>query len=419
MSSPSTDFSDQPWKSPTMNQQPEPRTVAKELLSWIGFELISCNTLQTLWAGYGHICAIRSRPLPSAQPAQTTRATHSLILKLVSPPRGRKDEGHLRKVLSYQVEQHFYDHVAPTLHALPLAECLVSTSKFPHKAAAAGLQHVTASVLTDLRLDYPVAGEKRTALSPRQVHAALGWLSRFHGSYWTSPRPDAQSLILPPLEEGKARQQQPGNSSTKRGLWLNGGYTYLATRRSEYNALAQDGGSEWSQTFCQAVEGTSMSVAELAAFFLTPTGRDFETYLHGDVKSENLFSTESGDEVAFFDFQYTGLGLGVCDLAKLFTCSVPVEMLTASTGEPRLLTMGDGERHLLLQYRRELLQGEGVIHAPVYDWIEFQRHWETALVDWCRFQASWGFWGNTTWLQARVRSILHEGEWLQWIKNAR
>jgi hypothetical protein len=32
-------------------------------------------------------------------------------------------------------------------------------------------------------------------------------------------------------------------------------------------------------------------------------------------------------------------------------------------------------------------------------------------VDWLRFQASWGFWGNTDWLEARVRSILKDQEW--------
>ena len=43
------------------------------------------------------------------------------------------------------------------------------------------------------------------------------------------------------------------------------------------------------------------------------------------------------------------------------------------------------------------------------------RHWEAALVDWCRFQASWGFWGNTEWLQARVRSILADEGWREWL----
>jgi hypothetical protein len=44
-----------------------------------------------------------------------------------------------------------------------------------------------------------------------------------------------------------------------------------------------------------------------------------------------------------------------------------------------------------------------------YEWEIFVGHWEVALVDWLRFGASWGFWGNVSWLQARVRWILAEG----------
>jgi hypothetical protein len=381
------------------------------MLSWVNLDLVECSELQSLWAGYGTICAIkaRPRPLPLAR-TQAEAITQSLILKIVSPPRGRADEGHLRKVLSYEVEQFFYHQVAPKLGALPLARCLVSTSSLPQKASAAGLGHLTASILTDLRPQYPVAGEKRAFLTPAQVHAALRWLATFHGSYWSQGKLDLPGLILPPLQESSKRRRAPDDSG-RRGLWLNGGYTYLATRRDEYNSLARDAASEWSGAFCA---GNSPSVAELAAAFLTPCGRDYETFLHGDVKSENLFATESGHQVAFFDFQYAGLGLGVCDLAKLFTCSVPVDMLTPLEEMPRRLTMGQGERALLEEYRKGLLLRG---NAPEYDWDEFTRHWETALVDWCRFQASWGFWGNTEWLQARVRAILHQGEWLQWIEN--
>jgi thiamine kinase-like enzyme len=156
-----------------------------------------------------------------------------------------------------------------------------------------------------------------------------------------------------------------------------------------------------------------MSVAEMAASFLTPRGRSIESYIHGDVKSENLFTTRDGNKVAFFDFQYVGLGLGVCDLAKLFTCSVPLEMLVESQDLlPERLMMGDGERHLLEQYHNSLLYER---KSDFYEWAAFKRHWETALVDWCRFQASWGFWGNTEWLEARVRSILDDDEWRHWI----
>jgi hypothetical protein len=44
-----------------------------------------------------------------------------------------------------------------------------------------------------------------------------------------------------------------------------------------------------------------------------------------------------------------------------------------------------------------------------YEWDIFLAHWEAALVDWLRFQASWGFWGNRLWLEARVRYVLAEG----------
>lgn len=221
-----------------------------------------------------------------------------------------------------------------------------------------------------------------------------------------------EGLLLPPLAEAEARKNK---TLADRSIWLNGGYTYLATRRTEYAALASDSSSEWSTAFCSS--DNSLSVAEKAARFLTPQGRSYETFIHGDVKSENLFSTESGDSVAFFDFQYIGFGLGVSDIAKLFTCSVPLAMLTGN-GNPvsEELTMQPGELSLLTEYHRIL------VHADTgpgshYEFTELKRHWETALVDWCRFQASWGFWGNTAWLQGRVRSILRDGGWKTWLDN--
>lgn len=408
-----------------MTEYTTPQDVAREMLSWIDMELVSCTELQTLWAGYGHVCGIKARPRvkpfnkPTAEAAPVTNGveniTQSLILKLVSPPHDLGDEGHMRKIFSYEVEQYFYDEISPKLAGLPLAKCLVSTSSVPQKASAAGFGHLTATILTDLRLQYPVAGEKRAVLTSRQVYSALHWLAKFHSSYWKLPKMDFRCLILPPLDEAKRRQAE--GTTEGRGLWLNGGYTYLATRRNEYKALIGDVDSEWNFALCQQAGGSSTSVAELAAAFLTPSGRHFETYLHGDVKSENLFSTEMGEEVALFDFQYAGLGLGVCDLAKLFTCSVPIEMLTSSVDIPAQLAMSEHEQALLKKYRQHLLFGENIDHSPAYDWDDFKRHWETALVDWCRFQASWGFWGNTKWLQARVRSILQDNQWIEWLKT--
>lgn len=424
-----------------------PERVAQILLSRHSLDLVSCKTLQTLWAGYGQICAIKARATTDAAArhvsalcgAETTGSagsTYPLILKLISPPPLRKgaggqedeeeDEGHLRKMLSYEVELHFYADVVPLLgDDIAVAKCLTSTRDGVRpgegKEEEEELRGLMAIVMADLRPRFPVAGGKRSALDCVQVRGALEWLARFHARSWGLLRrgddgDERGAYLLPPLEESKRRRGKDAVGGSK--LWLNGGYTYLATRRTEYASLAEDSYSEWSDAMCRVPEGSAMSIAEMAALVLTPCGRPVESYIHGDVKSENLFTTTKGDEVAFFDFQYVGLGLGVCDLAKLFTCSVPLHMLLDDDVDeplPEELTIRDGERDLLERYRQSLLCNEKSGH---YEWEDFKRHWETALVDWCRFQASWGFWGNTEWLEARVRSILSDPTWRDWLDQS-
>ncbi|KAI9375121.1 hypothetical protein BJX61DRAFT_495340 [Aspergillus egyptiacus] len=429
----------------------DPARIASLMLSWHSLTLVSCTTLQTLWAGYGQICAVTARATTTAAAAHLNRlcgldsttpaagTTYPLILKLISPPRNARagadagaDEGHLRKMLSYEVEQYFYTEVVPQLGGdVAVAQCLASTRDMQgHQEGKDELEAagVLATIMTDLRTKFPVAGGKRGALNAAQVYGALEWLARFHSRSWEfrPQRAGAGSLdldldryVLPPLEESRRRQEKTTGVDMRggNGLWLNGGYTYLATRRKEYVSLVEDSESEWCEALCSAPDGSSLSVAEKAAMFLTPRGRSVESYIHGDVKSENLFTNTAGDKVAFFDFQYVGLGFGVSDLAKLFTCSVPLEMLVGDEGEQGLseeLEMQDGERKLLGLYRERLLEGR---EEGFYTWDTFKRHWETALVDWLRFQASWGFWGNTEWLEARVRSILSDQGWREWLEG--
>jgi hypothetical protein len=408
-----------------MPENPLPEEVAAALLALNGLEFHSLKTIQSLWAGYGEICRVIATPAssvnPSAESSRTTSTSSSTIstpqstsqepqtyiLKLVTPPPTRSgDEGHTRKILSYQVEQFFYSHLAPQMPAsLPVAKCLGSIKQHNNDGSS-----VTATLLSDLRVLYPVAGEKRNVLSETQVHAAIDWLSGFHGFWW--PRAmefKNSSLVLPPLEE----VQRDGQDATDKTVWLNGGYTYLATRLTEYNRLANNHHDEWNGQLTASVDGESASIAQIVAAYLAPRlsgwvpTEEYQTLIHGDVKSENLFTSTSGSEVAFYDFQYTGLGLGVCDLAKLFTCSIPLSMLVADNDVPHMLRMQVGEEELLERYWTRLKETSG----REYDWAIFVRHWEIALVDWLRFQASWGFWGNTEWLEARVRSILSDEEW--------
>ncbi|KAJ5129269.1 phosphotransferase enzyme family protein [Penicillium bovifimosum] len=406
-----------------------PAQIASTMLSWHSLDLITCEPLQTLWAGYGQICSITATARTAAAATHLnklcnippssngTNNTYALILKLISPPNSNStDEGHIRKMLSYEIEQYFYTNIVPHLCDIGVAKCLASTRDMHGKPGAEQLSGLMATIMVDLRPQYPVAGEKRGVLDSVQVFGALDWLASFHSRTRGLVPDDREGLVLPPLEEMEKRKKEGGKNGCN-GLWLNGGYTYLATRRKEYASLLDDTGSEWCEALCIDSDGTGMSIAEIVAFLLMPCGRKMESYIHGDVKSENLFTSAKGDEVAFFDFQYVGLGLGVCDLAKLFTCSVPVSMLVGGDGDlPEKLGMCDGERDLLEWYHSRLVENE---EAGFYEWEEFKRHWETALVDWCRFQASWGFWGNTEWLEARVRSILGDRDWKDWLYRER
>lgn len=461
-----------------------PAQVASQLLSRHNCTLVTCVPIQRLWAGYGSICAITARAnsdeaakhiagicdpnsdsLASGKARVKKGDEFKLILKLITAPEssGRGiDEGHLRKMFSYEVERYFYEVIVPELDGLDVARCLALTGNGAQsrdgpvnleeeEGEEEGLRGCMAILMADLRNLFPVSGEKRSILSSVQVFGSLEWLAKFHARSWElgiglggRSRLGSRSgsgfrdgdgevngeqgfdYILPPLEEHARREKQKQvGGDIGQNVWLNGGYTYLSTRRKEYDSLAQDD-SEWSSAFCHpfssstaTATGTGLrSTAEVVALCLTPRGRPMESLIHGDVKSENLFTSVSGEKVAFFDFQYVGLGLGVCDLAKLFTCSVSVDMLLASDFEDHLvpdsLPMCSGEKELLERYRETLLRSQS---QEFYDWDIFLRHWETALVDWCRFQASWGFWGNTEWLEARVRFILNDHGWRDWLEN--
>ena len=417
-----------PSTTSAMPNKLPPQEVASALLAEKDLDVLSLSLLQSLWAGYGQICRVAASPKPASTNVQrpsadgstqkdsvmsTLKDTHSYILKLISPPSSkRNDEGHIRKILSYQIEQYFYTQLAPQLPAtIPVAKCLASINEQRPDGGA-----TTAMILSDLAEDFPVAGEKRAALSHKQALSALDWLSNFHGFWWSRVDDlDSSQLVLPPLEQ--AKRKTPSNNNS---VWLNGGYTYLATRQSEYQNLVHDSDSEWSEALTRPVANRNQSTAELVAAFLAPSTSSktpidhYQTLIHGDVKSENLFTNTPGDQVAFYDFQYVGLGLGVCDLAKFFTCSVPLEMLVPSEDVPDILAMDEGERVLLEKYWSNLKS----VGGREYEWGIFVRHWETALVDWLRFQASWGFWGNTEWLEARVRSILGDEGWREFLMDA-
>lgn len=209
---------DSPHHTPTkMLTEDAITSIGNRLLNPKGLKVTSSKILQNLWAGYGHIAQIDVVSLEDNTKKQ------SLILKTVTAPTPNAkhhDEGHLRKVISYQVEQYFYTAYAPKIPAeiAMVAKCVAGINE-----PAICCVPVIALALEDLRERFPVeVGERRGVLGERQVDAALRWLAGFHGFWWRGMEGVERGTVrLPPLEEVKRHVV----GVVREGVWLNGGYT--------------------------------------------------------------------------------------------------------------------------------------------------------------------------------------------------
>ena len=146
----------------------------------------------------------------------------------------------------------------------------------------------------------------------------------------------------------------------------------------------------------------------------------YGTLLHGDVKGANIvFSNRPSDtqdarsRCALYDFQYVGVGLVTRDLVYFL----------GTTAQSGLLRNVEQEKELLRAYHADLIQSVGLRldhrrELPEmttddekeidYPFSKLWDHWELALVDWCRFMAGWGFWGNDSWVERRAKQIAVE-----------
>lgn len=123
-----------------------------------------------------------------------------------------------------------------------------------------------------------------------------------------------------------------------------------------------------------------------------------QTLVHGDFKSENLLWNADGQCCAY-DFQYTGRGFGVRDVAYMLASSVDIDVLEQ-----------DGCEELLQHYHSRLLQqldkvGKGDA-AQRYSLDVMRSHFDLCIVDYVRFMAGWGMWGNAEWASDRARAVL-------------
>ena len=266
--------------------------------------------VQSLWGGYGELFRAG---LTGTEPA-------TAIVKWAKPPAlgGREaDAGRARKSRSYDVETAFYRTLAPRCDDT----CRVARLYGAQKRDGEWLL-----VMEDL----DAAGFPRRSRDPRgaDLDACLGWLASFHARF-VGEAPD--------------------------GLWKVGTYWHLATRQCELAKLRDP-----------AMKARAPELDRLLR------EARYRTIVHGDAKPANFCFASRGHAVAAVDFQYTGGGPGIKDVAYLLH------------GASRPIV----ERGLDAYFNRLR-----AALAPPVDGEDLEREWRAlhpvAVADFERFLAGW------------------------------
>ena len=316
---------------------------------WPGVTAASYEVVQGLWSDYGAIVRVKLNTSLHADTAATAPLT--VVAKVVAPPqepnhpRGwNTDVSKQRKLRSYQVERSFYENYAQQCsQACTVPRC--------HGSQRDG--NSVTLVLDDLDQEFPV---RLTQCSPNSAKPCLVWLAAFHARFLGT------------------------NDSS---LWDRGTYWHLGTRHDEFNAMA-DG------------------PLKFAAHKLDKALRECEhqTLLHGDAKVANFCFNSAGNRVAAVDFQYTGRGCGMQDVAYfLGSCLHESELF-------------DQEAHLLDTYFQALAAELAIAQPSVNTQrleAEWRRLYSVAGADFHRFLSGWSpdHWKLTAYSDSLVTRALH------------
>lgn len=225
--------------------------------------VVDVSVVQTLWSGYGRILRVQLARTDAASGVDT----ESVIVKHVAPPtkanhpRGwNSSVSHQRKLDSYTVESHWYEHWPARCH---------DGARVPRCYASENQAGDTVLVLEDL--DASGFSVRRSSLDRNGVFQGLAWLANFHATFM-GQSPD--------------------------GLWPIGTYWHLATRPDEWAAMP---------------DGPLKDAA--AAIDAKLNACPYQTIVHGDAKVANFCFAADSASIAAVDFQYVGGGVGVKDVA--------------------------------------------------------------------------------------------------------
>lgn len=279
-------------------------------------KITGIEAVQAMWSGFGEIVRVELQggTVPTVMAKLMTLPTQA------KHPRGwHSDLSSQRKLRSYAIERHWYQHYA---------ERCQTTCKVPGHYWSEISAEKMALVMEDLTTAYPICPQH---ISLAQVKVVLDWLAQFHALHLSDP----------------------GD-----GLWPIGTYWHLDTRPDELAAMNNSRLKEAAPHIDAALNAAH-----------------FQTLVHGDAKLANFCFDETGTQVAGVDFQYVGRGCGVKDVAYFFSSCLAEEDFDRHS--PPLLSYYFEQLHKALQTQaRQLdfpaLEREWRQLYP-YAWADFHR----------------------------------------------
>lgn len=277
--------------------------------------------IQTLWSGYG--ACFRAFSVDSGKP---------VVVKCVKPeqasshPKGWKTSvSHARKLRSFDVEHYFYQH---------LREHTDENCQVPRYFGGSQEQDSHLIILEDL--DAAGFPRRESVLTPSQCEVVLRWLAEFHASFI---------------------------NVIDNNVWEEGTYWHLATRQDEWHVMEA---------------GELKIKAQLIADKLKQAR--YQTLLHGDAKVANFCFTDDLQHCAAVDFQYTGYGVGVKDVAYFIGSALSEEEQLTSTAACLDIYFGTLQDAVLR--KQPGVDAQSLI-------AEWRGLYDLACADFYRFLAGW------------------------------
>lgn len=309
-----------------------------------GATSIDAGTIvQRLWGGYGSIVRYRL----------TGSSMQSVILKHISLPKQQRqsDIGHERKVHSYEVETAWYQQYADKC----TSDCRVPRCLGSEKQA-----NELWLLLEDL--DTNGFARRCRGVSHTEIKACLSWLANFH-ALWMNTDPI--------------------------NLWPTGTYWHLATRPDELRQLR---------------DADLRSAAPEIDRVLSDC--PYQTLVHGDAKLDNFCFSQDGCKVAAVDFQYTGRGCGMKDLAYLVGCCFGDD--DCEHNEKWCLDYYFAQFKDALASHHPEMNPDEVIHS-------WRAMYPVAWTDFHRFYKGWasGHWDKNSYSERTARKVIEH------LKNAK